>query len=322
MDKRTLSGAQSDTVDHYMNSGGLSRFARLISLPLGLDFVRLTGKGSNEKFGFSVSNAGDTNNTGYDDVIVGAPGVDRAFIFCGGNAMDYEINAANANTILMGVGGTSFGFSVGNASDINADGTYDDVIVGMPESANGNAGIYYGGNPMNNVPDVIFAGETAGDKFGYSVHYAGDIDGDGDPDVIVGAPYLTNGTKTECGAFYVFCGGSDIDATEEYKNEGEYAYDHLGWSVSFAGDLNGDGISETLSGAPHYNTQVGETPSSAADAGKAYAHSRFVIPEFSDTFLPITGIIAVFIIVRLKSRKKRRGVGVGSVNTKETEDEI
>jgi hypothetical protein len=320
MDQRTLSGARSDTVDHLMNNGGWSKFARLISLPLGLDYVRLTGVIANEEFGFSVSNAGDTNNTGYDDVIVGAPGGDRAYIFCGDNAMDYSISAANANTILVGIGGSNFGFSVGNASDINADGSYDDVIVGMPDFGNGNAGIYYGGNPMNVVPDVTLAGETAGDKFGYSVHYAGDIDGDGDPDVIVGAPYLTNGTKTECGAFYVFCGGSDIDATEEYKNEGEYSYDHFGWSVSFAGDLNGDGTNETLSGAPHYNTQAGETPSSSADAGKAYGHSRLVIPEFSDAFIPITGIIALFVISRVKSHKKREEAGEVSDISIEMED--
>jgi hypothetical protein len=320
MDKRTLSGAQSDTVDHFMNSGGSSRFARLISLPLGLDYVRLTGVISNEEFGFSVSNAGDTNNTGYNDVIVGAPGTARAYIFCGSNAMDDDISATNANTMLIGIGGTRFGFSVGNASDINADGSYDDVIVGMPETANGNVWIYYGGNPMDIVPDVLLNGEGAGDKFGYSVHYAGDIDGDGDPDVIVGAPYFTNGSKTDCGAFYIFCGGSDIDATEEYKNEGEYAYDHFGWSVSYAGDLNGDNVNETLCGAPHYNTQAGETPSSSSDAGKAYGHSRFIIPEFSDSLLPITGIIALFVVLKARSRKRRKESGAGSVNMKELED--
>jgi hypothetical protein len=190
--------------------------------------------------------------------------------------------------------GDNFGFSVSNASDINEDGSYDDIIVGAPGYSNnkGRAYIFNGGDPMDSTADVTLTGENNGDEFGYSVSAAGDLDGDGDPDVIVGAPYFTNGSKTECGAFYVFCGGSDIDATEEYKNEGEYAYDHFGWSVSLAGDMNNDNINDVIIGAPHYDTQASETPPSVSDAGKVYI---MCIPEFDFIALPLM-IITVLIL--------------------------
>ncbi|UCH88730.1 MAG: FG-GAP repeat protein, partial [Thermoplasmata archaeon] len=302
MDKRELSGAQSDNVDHYVVSAGWSKFARLIALPLGLDYVRITGESNNDRFGFSVSNAGDINNSGYDDVIIGAPGDDKAYIFCGYDSMNYSITAADANVTLTGTASTNFGWSVGNCSDVNADGTYDDVIVGAPDSTNGNAYIYYGGNPMNTGVDLTLTGEAAGDRFGYSVHYAGDIDADGDPDVIVGAPYHTDGGRTNCGALYVYSGGSGIDSTADYTNYGEYAGDHFGWAVSFAGDIDGDDLNETLSGAPHYNTQSGETPPSAADAGKAYIH---VIPEFDEiAFVFVLILIASMVAVSIRKKKR------------------
>jgi hypothetical protein len=149
---------------------------------------------------------------------------------------------------------------------------------------------------LTGTADVILTGEAAGDRFGHSVHYAGDINSDGDPDVIVGAPFHTDSGKTRCGAIYIYCGGSYIDTAADYDNYGNYTGDHFGWSVSFAGDLNKDGTDEVLVGAPHYNTQSGETPASASDAGKTYVLCVIiVIPEYEVIIMPVILVLTVII---------------------------
>ncbi|MCK5559520.1 MAG: FG-GAP repeat protein, partial [Thermoplasmata archaeon] len=156
-------------------------------------------------------------------------------------------------------------------------------------------------------PGLILTGNASGDKFGFSVHYAGDINGDHAPDLVVGAPYndSASGSVTNCGAVYVFCGGSSFDSTEEYVNYGEYANDHFGWAVSFAGDINNDNANETLVGAPHYDTQASETPPSATDVGKAYC---FCIPEFQTLAIPIIAILVISLqLVRFSKLKPKNG---------------
>ena len=109
----------------------------------------------------------------------------------------------------------------------------------------------------------------------YMINHQKVIDSDDDSDVIVGAPYHTNGGKTRCGAIYVYCGGPDIDSTVDYNYYGEYAGDHFGWSVSYAGDMNNDGNSDLIVGAPHYDTQSSDTPPSEPDVKNVYfIHSR------------------------------------------------
>jgi hypothetical protein len=255
--------------------------------------VILTGEANNDFFGFSVSNAGDVNNTGFADVIVGAPGTDSAYIFCGNASMDNSISASNANVTLTGTASTNFGWSVSNCSDINSDGSYDDVIVGAPDSSNGNAYIFHGGASMDSGVDVTLSGEAAGDKFGYSVSWASDIDGDGDPDVIIGAPFHTESGKTDCGALYAFRGGSGMDSTADVIRYGENAGDRFGWSVDGCFDINKDGKKDTVIGAPYFG----------AEAGKTYI--MHVVPEFPILILPIL-ILLLIVIVRKKNFISKR----------------
>jgi hypothetical protein len=146
MDKRALSGSQSDTMDHDIDlASGWSKFARLITIPLGTSYTILKGWKANDRFGFSVSNAGRVDYDNFDDVIVGAPGADKAYIFSGHDPMSYSIDASDADAILNGDPGTNFGFSVAGCGNINnADG--DDVIVGAPgyNANRGRAYIFYG----------------------------------------------------------------------------------------------------------------------------------------------------------------------------------
>ncbi len=114
--------------------------------------------------------------------------------------------------------GENFGFTASNAGDVNGDG-YDDIIVGAYaySSSTGRAYVYYGGIIMNNVADVIMTGEAANSSFGISVSSAGDVNGDGYSDVIVGA----NGYSTNTGRAYIFFGGAAMNNAADVTMTGD-----------------------------------------------------------------------------------------------------
>jgi len=236
--------------------------------------VTINGSAPNDRLGWDVSSAGDVNNDGFRDVIIGAPGNNSdtgvAYIFYGNNSMPSLINDIDAPvTIVGGSAGDEFGYSLSFVDDLNND-SYDDVILGAPgnNSDTGVAYIFFGNNSMNSIinvtsANVIMLGESTGDKFGFSVHHAGDVNGDGLPDVIVGAPFRDDGPNLDAGAIYVFEGGTSMDNIVDWSFKGEQANDHLGWSVSYAGDINNDGQIDITVGAP-------DNDDGGLDAGKAY----------------------------------------------------
>ncbi|MEE9429567.1 MAG: integrin alpha, partial [Melioribacteraceae bacterium] len=161
--------------------------------------------------------------------------------------------------------GDQYGRSVSSAGDVNGDG-YDDLIIGAPfyddgvNTIAGRAYIYFGGNIINNMPDVTLTGEAVDDRFGFSVSSAGDVNGDGYSDVIVGA-YVNNNFT---GKSYIFFGGSTISgninaSSADVTMTGEATSNRFGWSVSSAGDVNGDGYSDVIVGAYQHNTSTGKS---------------------------------------------------------------
>ncbi|MBK8553628.1 MAG: FG-GAP repeat protein [Ignavibacteria bacterium] len=216
----------------------------------------LNGLIAGDEFGYSVSGAGDVNGDGYQDIIVGAPFNDaggasagRAFIYFGGINFN-----SSPDVIFTGTAGLQLGTSVSSAGDVNSDG-YDDVIVGLPfySTNTGRAYIYLGGSNMNNGVDVILTGEAANNYFGTSVSDAGDVNGDGFGDVIVGAPY----NASNSGEAYIYFGGSVLNNVVDVTlNEG-LANNYFGACVSKAGDFNGDGFSDVIVGAYGYSSSVG-----------------------------------------------------------------
>ena len=118
-------------------------------------------------------------------------------------------------------------------------------------------------------------GASAREYAGWSVSGAGDINGDGIDDLVVGAPYASTDGIEESGTSYVVFGSrdgfdatfelSDIDGRNGFSIEGAAAFDFSGFSVSGAGDINGDGIDDLLIGAPSFD------PDAAYDrSGTAY----------------------------------------------------
>ncbi|PXF60709.1 MAG: hypothetical protein C4B59_07715 [Candidatus Methanogaster sp.] len=208
--------------------------------------IVLCGESDGDRFGYFCFYAGDVNNDGYDDVIVGAPesgagGADsgRAYIYFGGSSMD-----STPDVTMTGAGaGHRLGY-VAPAGDVNNDG-YDDVIVGARGADK--AYIYLGGSTMDGVADVTMSGESSYDFFGYGTGTVGDANKDGYSDVIVGAPYCAGSGKA-----YIYFGGSSMDNIPDITIAGG-ANDGFGMHVGFTGDVNGDGNDDFVVAAPQNN---------------------------------------------------------------------
>jgi PKD repeat protein len=225
-------------------------------------------------FGFSVGTAGDVNGDGYSDVIVSAIWYDngesdegRVYVYYGsGSGLSPTANwTAEGNQA-----GAEFGCSVGTAGDVNGDG-YSDVIIGARsysngESKEGRAFVYYGSaSGLSTSANWTAESNHADANFGYSVGTAGDVNGDGYSDIIIGAPHYT-GTDTDVSKAYVYYGSaSGLNPSAAWMAENTQASARFGWSVATAGDVNHDGYSDVIVGAPYFDN--GQT-----DEGKAFVY--------------------------------------------------
>jgi hypothetical protein len=228
------------------------------------DLVLDPPSGGAGQFGISVASAGDFNDDGYADFIVGARG-GKAFIYYGGPSLD-----ATPDLTLTGETTASwFGNSVAPARDVNGDG-FDDVIVGAPmygssSSQVGRAYVYYGGSAPDAIPDKVFTGAAANDQVGWMVGGAGDMNGDGYSDVFATAPrYYTAGPNP--GGAYVWFGGPAFDTVADLAIGGSTLIDRIG-DATGAGDVNADGFSDLLI-ARQDRAQVffgGPAPNAVAD---------------------------------------------------------
>lgn len=221
----------------------------------GTPFLTLTGEAAWDRFGSAAGTAGDMNGDGYADVMVGAPGNDaggvnagRAYIYFGGPNPDGTPDL----TITQPFAGDGFGTALGTAGDVNGDG-YADVIVGAPYNDVGGfdvgrAYVYYGGLQPDTFSDAWFVGTASGDELGCPVGTAGDINGDGYADVIVGARGDDAG-GTDVGRAYVYFGGSITDGTPDVTLTGAVTDNHFPQSIGTAGDVNGDGYADLIAGS-------------------------------------------------------------------------
>ncbi len=216
------------------------------------------------QFGSSVATAGDYNGDGYADVIAGAPALDPlygpsdagcALIFAGsqiGLSPDPWKRIAGEQT------GSGFGRVVATAGDMNGDGL-SDVIIGAPTygGSDGKATVYRGWwqTPLTNGPPSWTAeGNQAECYFGVTLAAAGDINGDGYGDVIVGAPLYDSG-QTDEGSVFVYLGSDDgIEGAYHWRGQGDQEGAQFGAAVAAAGDVNGDGFDDVIIGVPYYDS--------------------------------------------------------------------
>ena len=210
----------------------------------------VTGSGFGTNLGSSVASAGDVNGDRYSDVVIGAPGHDAegaVFVYNGSGA---GLELAPSFTYEGTVGG-SVGESVASAGDVNKDG-YADIVVGDSTANNlaapGRALVFLGGASGVQATPRILNGTTADGRFGFSVSSAGDVNGDGFSDIIVGEPF----SDSDTGAAYIFLGASDgtstAVATEIHPTTQADAW--AGYSVAGVGDTDGDGFGDVAVGEP------------------------------------------------------------------------
>eukprot|EP01032_Pedospumella_encystans_P014657 gene14657-biopygen11963 len=262
---------------------------------------RILGAAYNDVSGISVSGAGDVNGDGIDDVLVGAycadppllPGDSNggiAYIVFGKNTTGNNTAFGDVDLLLIASGsaqgvrilavsaGDQLGLSVSRAGDVNNDGVSDVIVAAR--NANAVAGISYViyGHKMTTAPDDIqltnsalpsligfrILGAAANDYSGISVSYAGDVNGDGIDDIIVGAaaadpPAL--GADSNAGITYIIYGrdmpGGAPAFDDVYLASLGSADDQSGNGVSGAGDINGDGFDDVMIAlAPAYRSTV------------------------------------------------------------------
>ena len=226
--------------------GGVSGSARVFSGANGTILYTFYGDGSFNEFGCSVSSAGDVNNDGYADIIVGAHYDDNNGYNSGSARVFSGANGAILYTFYGDSASDDFGDSVSGAGDINNDG-YDDVIVGAHwddnnGSSSGSARVFSG---ANGAILYTFNGDNSSDEFGDSVSGAGDVNNDGYADVIVGATGDDNNGSSS-GSARVFSGA---DGAILYTFNGDSSFDNFGFPVSDAGDVNNDGYDDVIVGA-------------------------------------------------------------------------
>jgi hypothetical protein len=254
-------GAPRDTATVYKE--GVAYVFYGGNLGLGADPDWTVGGGQQgSRFGSAVGTAGDVNGDGFADVIVGAPEYKNgqthagaAFVFHGSPA---GLSTTPDWSFVSDQNAAKLGASVGTAGKVDGDG-YDDIIVGAPQYYDGevNEGtvfVFHGsGSGLSTSPDwTVEAGQAAA-LFGSSVGAAGDVDGDGHDDVIVGAPYYDDGQQDEGAAFIYYGSASGLGSEPGWTARSDQEGALFGASVAAAGDVNADGYGDLVVGAPGYD---------------------------------------------------------------------
>lgn len=258
LDEVIVGAPESDTI---CQESGLVRVHASQSFTL---WKSIDGPAFGDGAGRSVAGIGDVNQDGVPDVLVGCP-LDDSFVSfpfpavipdCGSAKVISGATGAVLRTHLGAATGDEFGWSVAALGDLNLDGI-GDYAVGAPQrnASTGKAGYARVYSGANGAQLYSFSGVLAGDQFGFALGGGSDLNQDGRPDLLVGAPGTVQGTV------YAYSGsnGASLGSVQ-----GTASGDQFGYSVAGLGaDLNGDGKQDYIVGAPFRDSLV-------SDGGAAY----------------------------------------------------
>ncbi|MFO1038997.1 MAG: FG-GAP-like repeat-containing protein [Geminicoccaceae bacterium] len=285
----------------YGKSASFGAIVDLHAVAAGVGGFKIIGEAGSDQAGRSPRSAGDVNGDGLADLLIdaqanrsGGQDAGAAYLVYGHTAPFpatlglASVGSTTPGVKLQGLAGELAGYSVSSCGDINGDG-YADLVVGAPNNSSkgtisGAAYVLFGkaaaftstlslAQAASGLGGFKIQGQNAGDVAGTSVSSAGDINGDGFSDLLIGA-YGNDAGGTDAGAAYVVFGKStsfgaivDLDAvaagTGGFKIKGAAAVDEAGWPVSAAGDVNADGFADILVGARGHD-------GAALDDGAAY----------------------------------------------------
>ena len=235
----------------------------------GQRVINAPSPSENVEFGWSIASAGDVNGDGTDDLIVGDPNIDatfdgaayneagKAYVYSGGSGGTRLFTLKSPNE-----GSSNFGFAVGSVGDVNGDGT-PDLVVGAPQQdpngdgvAEGQAYLFNGtdGTLLRQLRPSPGTGMDSERRFGRSVDAIGDVNGDGTPDVLVGARKQG----------YLISGASGTPILETFGSL-QSGITFTG-TIEAMGDVNGNGVSDVAIEA------TGGTRTQNNDLVKAYVY--------------------------------------------------